>query len=161
MPLIQGCNVGDVDVVVQWKLPKTLSSFVQRAGRAARSKNRVGLAVLLVERSAYSVDLRIGAEAVGPLVATVGTSKASKGRSKRSRGVTGPKGYAQDHGVDRGSSKKADGVVASAEPPHLDLDSPDEGLLVFVQAVTCRRKIWAEVFETAIQGASSQSDHGP
>ncbi|KAH9911507.1 P-loop containing nucleoside triphosphate hydrolase protein [Fomitopsis serialis] len=52
-----GCNVPDVDVVVQWKLPATLSNFIQRAGRAARARNRTGIAILLVERSAYSINL--------------------------------------------------------------------------------------------------------
>lgn len=46
----------DVDIVVQWKLPGTLSMFIQRAGRAARAQNRKGLAVLLVEKSAYGLD---------------------------------------------------------------------------------------------------------
>ncbi|KAE9382775.1 P-loop containing nucleoside triphosphate hydrolase protein, partial [Gymnopus androsaceus JB14] len=51
-----GCNIPDVDIVVQWKLPGTLSMFIQRAGRAARAQNRKGLAVLLVEKSAYGLD---------------------------------------------------------------------------------------------------------
>jgi superfamily II DNA/RNA helicase len=47
----QGCNVPDIDFVVQWKLPAKLSSFVQRAGRAARGPGRTGVAVLLAEPS--------------------------------------------------------------------------------------------------------------
>jgi len=54
--VVQGCNIPDIDVVVQWKLPGTLSMFIQRAGRAARARGRKGLAVLLVERSAYALD---------------------------------------------------------------------------------------------------------
>lgn len=34
-----------------------MSSFVQRAGRAARGAGRSGLAVLLVEKTAYEADL--------------------------------------------------------------------------------------------------------
>ncbi|KAI0697949.1 P-loop containing nucleoside triphosphate hydrolase protein, partial [Cerioporus squamosus] len=148
-----GCNVADVDLVVQWKLPKTLSSFVQRAGRAARSKSRTGLAVLLVERSAYSIDLR----AAAPLPSEASSApKASNGNSKKNRanqkGAAAPKGYAKEHGVDRGSTKKADAVALDAEPPRLDLEAADEGLVTFVQAVTCRRKLWAEVFETPVVG---------
>jgi hypothetical protein len=41
-------------MVVQWKLPSNLSSFVQRAGHAARARGRTGLAVLLVEPTAFS-----------------------------------------------------------------------------------------------------------
>ena len=54
---MQGCDIPDIDVVVQWKLPATLSNFVQCAGRVARGRNRHGLVVLIVERSAYSLDL--------------------------------------------------------------------------------------------------------
>ncbi|KAI0350724.1 P-loop containing nucleoside triphosphate hydrolase protein, partial [Trametes cingulata] len=46
-----GCNIPDIDRVIQWKLPATMSNFIQRAGRAARGKNRTGVAVLLVEKS--------------------------------------------------------------------------------------------------------------
>ncbi|KAI0041674.1 P-loop containing nucleoside triphosphate hydrolase protein, partial [Auriscalpium vulgare] len=51
-----GCNIADIDVVVQWKTPPTLSAWVQRAGRAARGPGRQGLAIMLVERSAFEVD---------------------------------------------------------------------------------------------------------
>lgn len=50
----QGCNIPAVDIVVQWKLPALLSLFVQRGGCAARASGRTGLAVLLVEKSAYA-----------------------------------------------------------------------------------------------------------
>ncbi|KDQ51993.1 hypothetical protein JAAARDRAFT_62158 [Jaapia argillacea MUCL 33604] len=33
-----GCNIPDIDVVVQWKLPSSVSSFVQRAGKEGRGK---------------------------------------------------------------------------------------------------------------------------
>ncbi|EAU89052.2 hypothetical protein CC1G_10021 [Coprinopsis cinerea okayama7 len=55
--LAQGCNLPKVEVVVQWKMPDSISTFVQRAGRAARSPHLRGLAVLLVEKSAYNVNL--------------------------------------------------------------------------------------------------------
>ena len=54
---MQGCNVPDIDLVVQWKLPAKLSNFIQRAGRAARGRGRRGLVVLIVERSTYSINL--------------------------------------------------------------------------------------------------------
>ena len=43
--------------MVQWKLPSSVSSFVQRAGRVARGPGRTGLAVLLAEKSIYNADL--------------------------------------------------------------------------------------------------------
>ncbi|KAG8973138.1 hypothetical protein FRB90_009995 [Tulasnella sp. 427] len=48
-----GCNLPDIRLSVQWKRPSSVSSFIQRAGRAARGPGTKGLAVLLVEASAY------------------------------------------------------------------------------------------------------------
>ncbi|KAJ7237511.1 P-loop containing nucleoside triphosphate hydrolase protein [Mycena rebaudengoi] len=48
-----GCDIPDVELVVQWKTPKTLSSWIQRAGRAARKGGTEGLAVMIVEKSAF------------------------------------------------------------------------------------------------------------
>ncbi|KAF8989723.1 P-loop containing nucleoside triphosphate hydrolase protein [Cyathus striatus] len=42
-----GCNIPDIEVVIQWKLPSSVSSFVQHAGCAARGEGQIGLAVLL------------------------------------------------------------------------------------------------------------------
>ncbi|KAI0360945.1 hypothetical protein OH77DRAFT_1543271, partial [Trametes cingulata] len=141
-----GCNVKDVDVVVQWKLPKTLSNFVQRAGRAARSPTRVGMAVLLVERSVYSTDLRAKAGHQAK------HSGASQKRTKGPQAATGrvPKGYAKSHGINRGGTACQDAVpqLQPEEMPHLDPEADDEGLRAFVQTTTCRRDIWASVFES-------------
>ncbi|KAJ7248081.1 P-loop containing nucleoside triphosphate hydrolase protein [Mycena rebaudengoi] len=52
-----GCDIPDVELVVQWKAPKTLSSWIQRAGRAARKGGTEGLAVMIVEKSAFEVNL--------------------------------------------------------------------------------------------------------
>lgn len=52
------------------------------------------------------------------------------------------------HGVKRGGHN-GDDDVPGGQPPVLDACADDEGLLVFVQSVTCRRKLWAEIFECA------------
>ena len=44
-------------MVVQWKLPGSISAFVQHAGHAGRARDRTGLAVLLLEQTAYGVDI--------------------------------------------------------------------------------------------------------
>ena len=44
-------------MVVQWKLPGSISAFVQCAGYAGRAQDHTGLAVLLVEQAAYGVDI--------------------------------------------------------------------------------------------------------
>lgn len=40
--------------------------------------------------------------------------------------------------------------VPDGDPPRLDPESSDEGLLTFVQSTTCRRKIWAQAFESPL-----------
>ncbi|KAH9832851.1 P-loop containing nucleoside triphosphate hydrolase protein [Rhodofomes roseus] len=153
-----GCNVPDVDLVIQWKLPATLSNFIQRAGRAARARNRTGIAILLVERSAYSINLQtIPAEQDQP------EPKTSKGRqrARKSRGPPKsarqktPKDYAKRHGIDRGSSvgPSHDTVLDPADDPIVDHGAADEGLLAFVQSTQCRRKIWREIYECPLSEA--------
>ncbi|KAH9887685.1 P-loop containing nucleoside triphosphate hydrolase protein [Cubamyces lactineus] len=153
-----GCNVPDVDLVVQWKLPKTLSNFVQRAGRAARSAGCQGLAVLLVKRSAYSVDLTLPLSALDAHNQAKARSGKGGGRGSRSgRGKANkgalPKDYAIHHGLNRGSSSGTqDSVPTEGTEPQLDIETEDEGLLVFVQTRRCRRQIWATVFESTRKG---------
>ncbi|KAI0733007.1 hypothetical protein BC629DRAFT_1446790 [Irpex lacteus] len=138
-----GINIPDVDVVVQWKLPSTLSSFIQRAG---------------VEPSAYKVDIVTTPEASttkrrrrtkkvkpGGKINTSSTPVDSEGAGtvptigQRTRAQEAAlKAYAIAHGVARGSSKLEDAPPAGAQP-QFSPDRDDEGLLV--------RKVWAEVFE--------------
>ncbi|KAJ7926662.1 P-loop containing nucleoside triphosphate hydrolase protein [Mycena leptocephala] len=42
-----GCDIPDIELVVQWKAPQNLSSWVQRAGRTARGPEATGMAVML------------------------------------------------------------------------------------------------------------------
>ncbi|KAJ3475399.1 hypothetical protein NLI96_g11861 [Meripilus lineatus] len=44
-----GCDIPDIDLVIQWQVPATLSHLVQRAGRVARGAGHIGMALLLVE----------------------------------------------------------------------------------------------------------------
>ncbi|KAH9839458.1 P-loop containing nucleoside triphosphate hydrolase protein [Rhodofomes roseus] len=157
-----GCNVPDVDRVVQWKLPATLSNFIQRAGRAARARNRTGIAILLVERSAYSINLQTRpAEQDEPEPKTSkGKQRARKshGPPKSTRQKT-PKNYAKRHGIDRGSSAgpSHDTVLDPADNPIVDHEAADEGLLAFVQSTQCRRKIWQEMYESPLSEAATAS----
>lgn len=38
---------------MQWKLPKNISSFVQRVGRASRASDRTGIGILLIEPTGF------------------------------------------------------------------------------------------------------------
>ena len=141
----QGCNIPDIDIVVQWKLPATVSSFVQRAGRAARKKGRTGLAVLLVEKPAYEVDL-------------TEVQNQNDGRSKKRKGnvreptsypKTKDKNYALNRGVLRGAFGGAtDKIPAQIDVP-LDRFSMDEGLHSLVQTTKCRRQVLTAIYGNA------------
>ncbi|KAI0704500.1 P-loop containing nucleoside triphosphate hydrolase protein [Cerioporus squamosus] len=136
-----GCNVRDVDMVVQWKLPATLSNFIQCAGRAARAPDRSGIAVLLVEPSARARNKKRTAK---------DTTEEPPSQQQSPIPKHAAKAYAEAHGLRRGTRSgkhdeppKATGVAASLNP-----DAADEGLLALVQSITCRRLVWTAVYET-------------
>ncbi|KAH9853976.1 P-loop containing nucleoside triphosphate hydrolase protein [Lenzites betulinus] len=143
-----GCNIPDVDLVVQWKLPATLSNFIQRAGRAARSPSRTGLAVLLVERSAFSPPDPSSTRPRFNLRKAVRSSAVQLSSSTTKTTKKIKKNYAEAHGLLRGNSSELKDAVPSGVQPALSLDAIDEGLSVFVQSVECRRKVWAlQIFD--------------
>lgn len=57
------------------------------------------------------------------------------------------KAYAISHGLLRGGTTKED-KVPDSKPLTLDEDDDDEGLRVFTQNTTCRRKLCASVFDS-------------
>ncbi|KAJ7679243.1 P-loop containing nucleoside triphosphate hydrolase protein [Mycena polygramma] len=157
-----GVDIPNIGMVVQWKLPKNLSSWVQRAGRAARGRGRTGIAVMLVEKSAFEV----GADSD----AAAAEDGAGGGRGRaRGRGTRGGRGggrgggrvgtvkrgkeYAVSHGQKRGSYK---GGMDDAKPESpaacvIDIaaDAPGEGLYEYIQAVICRRRVLAKIFKNS------------
>ncbi|KAJ3479948.1 hypothetical protein NLI96_g8696 [Meripilus lineatus] len=135
-----GCDIPDIDIVVQWKLPRTFSNWIQRAGRAARGRGRTGLAILLVERSAYSID-----------------PSPSESQTSSHRSAATPKTSNTPATTTTLTKRKAakKSLGKNIARPDIDSTAEDEGLLLFVQAVTCRRKIWAEVFSNDISKLST------
>ncbi|PIL35865.1 hypothetical protein GSI_01525 [Ganoderma sinense ZZ0214-1] len=125
-----------------------------RAGRAARARDRQGLAVLIAERSAYSVDLRPPAANGTQNPSTLPNPGKSKGKKAAAKGATAksklPKDYAAQHGLLRGASNKLDDFSVDGENPLHNPDADDEGLMAFVQARTCRRAIWADTFRSTL-----------
>ncbi|KAJ7591851.1 P-loop containing nucleoside triphosphate hydrolase protein [Mycena floridula] len=148
-----GCNIPDINLVVQWKLPALLSIWLQRAGRAARASNCQGLAVLLVEPSAYNTDISALENALNESVS------AKKGKGKKGKGTKVKKSQkeaaaqAQACGAKRGARDgKSDGVFLKEEPV-LDPEADDEGLLVFVQTglcQACRHQFLTKVFQNPV-----------
>lgn len=128
-----------------------MSSFVQRAGRAARGKGRVGLAVLLAEQSAFQVDL----DDMGKVQETTTSAKSSKGGRKKGKGRTHKQKKAKGkggkkHGEARGSRRGArDGLhdaIFVREQPRIDPEGLDEGLYALVQTGRCRRNVITQVY---------------
>ncbi|KAJ7482618.1 P-loop containing nucleoside triphosphate hydrolase protein, partial [Mycena latifolia] len=159
-----GCDIPDIELVVQWKLPKNLSSWIQRAGRAARARGATGMAILLVERSAFEV----GASETPTEAAQSGAGRGrGRGRgSTRGRGgargrgggtVKRGKDYAISHGQKRGSYRGLDDAKpesSTAESTEIPADAPGEGLYAFIQATICRRVVLANIFKNVAPNVS-------
>ncbi|KAL1717570.1 P-loop containing nucleoside triphosphate hydrolase protein [Schizophyllum commune] len=139
-----GCNIPDIDVVVQWKLTSSLSSFVQRAGRAARGRDRVGLAVLLVEPSAFLVDLL---QPTTSMDTAISSGKGKKHGRKGQKHGKRTKKVAIARGLFRGAADAKHDAVFVREQPPLDWASDNENLLVFVQTGVCRRAVLTEIYK--------------
>lgn len=131
---------------MQWKLPSSVSSFVQRAGRAARGPGRTGLAVLLAEKSIYNADL-LDLEKVTNNETGGGKGKGKKKSVRQSSDYPkATKEYAIAHGVRRGGfDEQFDADPMPTDVP-LDRDSIDEGLYSFVQSVSCRRWVLMKIY---------------
>ncbi|KAJ7486592.1 P-loop containing nucleoside triphosphate hydrolase protein [Mycena latifolia] len=152
-----GCDLADVDIVVQWKAPKNMSSWIQRAGRAARGRGREGLAVMIVERTAFEANptgiqetnLDPGDAPSRGRGAARGGRGRGRGRAGRGRGRGGAKlgkDHAVLHGQKRGSyGGKNDSVVCQPEP-EITNDAPGEGLYIYIQSTTCRAAVQATIF---------------
>ncbi|KAJ7764573.1 P-loop containing nucleoside triphosphate hydrolase protein [Mycena maculata] len=142
-----GCNIPDIDMVVQWKLPASVSIFVQRAGWAARGHGRTGVAVLLVKPSAYAIDLteelakEQGVRGKKKVPAKEKESDAEKRRKAKKR-----KAYAKSRGVNRGAAGGKQDEILVRDTPRLDPEAANKGLYVSVQAGTCRRAILTRIF---------------
>lgn len=159
MLTIQGCNIPDIDIVVQWKLTTSVSAFVQRAGRAARAAGRTGLAVLLVEKSAYDTDLLAHFDSLG-LNSDVAGSKEGKKRKRGVReAVTYPKAsnkeYAVSRGVQRGGPDPTKDATGNRDDIPVDMLALDEGLYTLVQTGKCRRLVLTRVYRNAPAGKHS------
>ncbi|THU92046.1 P-loop containing nucleoside triphosphate hydrolase protein, partial [Dendrothele bispora CBS 962.96] len=138
-----GCDLPDIDVVVQWTLPKTVSAFVQRAGRAARGPHLRGLAILLVERSAYGQVLEWSEKK--------GTNRG-KGKQKAPQSSKARKEYTTAHGINRaGFDKIKDAMIEKVEP-EIDMEVENEGLYALVQTGICRRAVLTKIYNNVDAG---------
>ncbi|KAF8973654.1 P-loop containing nucleoside triphosphate hydrolase protein [Flammula alnicola] len=144
-----GCDIPDIDIVTQWKVPKNVSSWVQRAGRAARGPGRQGLAVMIVEKSAFEI-------ATSQLTAEVPSQAKGRGRGRgkaqgRAAATKNGAHYAVAHGQRRGMFGGAYDKVVSLDETHITLetlqDSPGEGIYLYIQTTNCRRSLLRTIFQ--------------
>ena len=124
--------------MVQWKLPSSVSTSVQRAGRAGRDPKRTGLAVLPVEKSVYKADLT-------RLDKALSDNKKKRVRQS-STYAKAPKGYAIRHGMLRGSFDGLSDEIQLKEHAPLDTKSLDKGLYTLAQTGLCRQKVLTLIY---------------
>ncbi|KAF8595438.1 P-loop containing nucleoside triphosphate hydrolase protein, partial [Ceratobasidium sp. AG-I] len=122
-----GCDISDIERVVQWRVT-SFSALIQRWGRVAQSPTASGIAVLLVERSAYNYN---PTEPGSKEIASTKSSKSGQNNMKQRQKEPLKQGGFQSEG---------------REQPELRDNSPLEGTLVLVQTRDCRRKVWTEMF---------------
>ncbi|KAJ7255107.1 hypothetical protein B0H12DRAFT_1202206 [Mycena haematopus] len=129
------------DAVQGWDIPirPYNAALSQEAGRAARASGRTGLAILLVEPSAYGIDIEEGLVAKGSTARGKKTpAKEKESDAEKRRKAKQRKLHAKLRGVNRGA-------LCERYPP-LDPEAADEGLLVFMQTGECRRKVLTTVY---------------
>jgi len=143
---------------------------VQRAGRAARAPGRQGLAVMIVEKSAFefvsvsvddgNMDKRTSAIPEQQQFETVslrGRGGRGHGGTRGGRGGGGVRrgtAYGVLHGSKRGQyGGTHDDVVEMLEDSLGPLESaPKEGLYLYIQTVNCRRVLLAKIFKNEASG---------
>ncbi|EDR00269.1 uncharacterized protein LACBIDRAFT_314468 [Laccaria bicolor S238N-H82] len=152
-----GCNIPDVDSIVQWKAPSNLSSWVQRVGQAAWAAGGEGLAVMIVEKSAFEIST------TAALSGEFGTNTASvsqrrntrgghgRGRSGRGRGQGRPAKNGPTYGVSHGAkcgqySGAHDTMTRLEEHEKIPGDAVGEGLYWYIQTTVCHRLILTKIF---------------
>ncbi|KAF5380428.1 hypothetical protein D9615_004643 [Tricholomella constricta] len=150
-----GCNIPDIDMVVQWKAAKNISSWVQRAGRAARASGRDGLAVMLVEnwQKAVAEGASVGQDGRGR-----GRGHTGRGRGRGERGHGGIKhsGYSVLHGQRRGTYSGAFDIINPIDGPvEIAADTPGEGIYIYIQETVCRRRVLTKIFGNAVSNVPS------
>jgi hypothetical protein len=123
-----------------------------------------GMAVMLVEKSAFEVS-PFGGEAVDHSASTSESVRGrGRGRGKATRGRGGNKGrgggnalgkdYTESHGQKRGSHRGTDDSItpldAADSTAEIPQDAPAEGLCVLIQATICRPKILSRIFKNSV-----------
>ncbi|KAJ7778909.1 hypothetical protein B0H16DRAFT_1448458 [Mycena metata] len=137
-----GCDLPNIDIVVQWKAPTNMSAWIQRLGWAARALGREGLAVMLVERTAFEVNT--GKDDSSPS-GTKTPPLPTRGRGAGRGGGTWTQSWWKRVGTGSTPSGKDNDISCQPEPT-ISADASGKGLYIYIQSTTCRRAIQAAIF---------------
>ena len=135
---------------------------MQRAGRAARGPGRQGLAVMIVEKSAFEViEEKLNTSDQQSSVAALGQGRGGRGRGGsrggRRGGVKGGVAYGVLHGSKRGQHGGAHDIPSPEEekvpePVGAVESAEKEGLYLYIQTSDCRRILLGKVFKNLPYG---------
>ncbi|KAF8207885.1 hypothetical protein K438DRAFT_1904617 [Mycena galopus ATCC 62051] len=134
-----GCDLPDIELVVQWKMPQNLSAWVQRAGCAAHGPGLQGMAVMLRHQLLLKP---LYADAGGEEVEAEDKVEAVVAEVKKQG-----KDYAVLHGVNQGSFKRTDDAVPPPTEYIITDDMPHEGIYMLIQSSKCQCLFLCQVFQ--------------
>ena len=151
-------------------MPENLSSWVQRAGCAARGDGRQGLAVMIVEKSSFEIVAFPQPSAGHSTSSTTqgvgqgrvrgqgrGHGSASLGRGQaHAAAVKHGLEYATAHGQKRGMFGGEHDMISKLDEAHVTLDmlqdAKGEGIYFYIQTTNCHWLVLHMVFQNAPLG---------
>ncbi|KAJ3497511.1 hypothetical protein NLJ89_g10341 [Agrocybe chaxingu] len=149
-----GADIPDIEQVIQFGVPPSLSVWVQRAGRAGRSPNIKARAILLYEKSIFETQ-KARKKKRGAKDNPVTDSEDDEDNQRVSNGcpvldtveVTNDHGNEVDGGVSEDSADEGEGVQAEdtvGDDPSTETTfrkKAEEALREWIQVKTCRRDV--------------------
>ena len=124
---LQGADIPDIEQVIQFGVPSSLSVWIQRAGRAGRSPNINARAILLVEKSMFQWR-----------------------KKRKKRGQEGDDSDESGSGIDDEESEEEEEVGADSDKMEYGKKvEPD--LRLWVECESCRRDIADEYFNNPVR----------
>jgi bloom syndrome protein len=135
---IQGADIPDVEQVIQFGAPSSLSVWVQRAGRAGRSAGVNARAILLVERSMFEKK-KVGRRRKGPKRSAPDLTLNSEDEDKSS--------CLSSSSSEQEDEEETVPVAEEDEETHTWKKKVEEALRRWIEATGCRREVFDDYFD--------------
>lgn len=129
-------DISDVDRVVQYMIPSSLSVWIQRLGRAGRS-GRPAIVIILVEPSVFKTRKPKG---VAP------SKKRKKGQGDEVLDDMDEDLDVSDEDSDSDEGEEEVSLAAASAGPREYVKKVEDGMRKWVETKTCRRKVADEYF---------------